>query len=114
VILKGGEIALEYGMQSGPGRRREGYSTTKSIVATLVGAALHAGAIGSLDVCCDFYVPLRGSACEGVTVRNLICFCSEWPGTRMATAGKPGAWSWPRRAGSQAAISPEACRAQPQ
>jgi len=78
LILKGGEIALErYGMESGPGRRREGYSTTKSIVATLVGAALHDGAIGSLDDCCDLYVPrLRGSAYEGVTVRNLMRMCS--------------------------------------
>ena len=78
LILKGGEIALErYGMESGPGRRREGYSTTKSIVATLVGAALHDGAIGSLDDCCDLYVPrLRGSAYEGVTVRNVMRMCS--------------------------------------
>ncbi|QIG94811.1 MULTISPECIES: serine hydrolase [unclassified Bradyrhizobium] len=78
LILKGGEIALErYGMESGPGRRREGYSTTKSIVATLVGAALHDGAIGSLDDCCDLYLPrLRSSAYEGVTVRNVMRMCS--------------------------------------
>jgi len=78
LILKGGEIALErYGMESGPGRRRAGYSTTKSIVATLVGAALRDGAIGSLDDCCELYVPrLRGSAYEGVTVRNVMRMCS--------------------------------------
>src|ERR1700754_1475648 len=78
LILKGGEIALErYGMESGPGRRREGFSTAKSIVATLVGAALHDGAIGSLDDPSEQYLPrLRGSAYEGVTIRNLLRMCS--------------------------------------
>ncbi len=78
LILKDGEIALErYGMESGPGRRREGYSTTKSIVSTLVGAALHDGAIGSLDDGCELYVPqLSGSAYEGVTICNLMRMCS--------------------------------------
>jgi CubicO group peptidase (beta-lactamase class C family) len=78
LILKGGEIALErYRVGSGPERRRTGYSTAKSITATLVGAALHHGAIGSLDDCCDLYVPrLRGSAYEGITVRNLMRMCS--------------------------------------
>src|SRR5690242_21910705 len=78
LILKDGEIALErYGMEGGPGRRREGYSTTKSIVSTLVGAALHDGAIRSLDDGCDLYVPRLGdSAYQGVTVRNLMRMCS--------------------------------------
>jgi len=54
LILKGGEIALErYGMGSGPERRWTSYSTAKSITATLVGAALHDGAIGSLDDRCE-------------------------------------------------------------
>jgi CubicO group peptidase (beta-lactamase class C family) len=78
LILKGGEIALErYGMGSGPENRRTSYSTAKSITATLVGAALHDGAIGSLDDRCDLYLPrLRGSAYEGVTVRNVLRMCS--------------------------------------
>ena len=78
LILKGGEIALErYGMGSGPESRRTSYSTAKSMTSTLVGAALHDGAIGSLDDRCDLYVPrLRGSAYEGVTVRNVMRMCS--------------------------------------
>jgi CubicO group peptidase (beta-lactamase class C family) len=63
LILKDGEIALErYGMGSGPESHRTGYSTAKSMTSTLVGAALHDGAIGSLDDRCDLYLPrLRGS-----------------------------------------------------
>src|SRR5262245_4407932 len=78
LILKGGEIALErYGMGSSPERLQTSYSTAKSITATLVGAALHDGAIGSLDDRCDLYLPrLRGSAYEGVTVRNVLRMCS--------------------------------------
>jgi CubicO group peptidase (beta-lactamase class C family) len=78
LILKDGEIALErYGMGRGPKSRRTGYSTAKSITSTLVGAALHDGAIGSLDDRCEVYLPrLRGSAYEGVTVRNVMRMCS--------------------------------------
>jgi CubicO group peptidase (beta-lactamase class C family) len=78
LVLKHGEIALErYGMGSGPERRRTSYSVAKSMTSTLVGAALHDGAIGSLDDRCDLYLPrLRGSAYEGVTVRNVLRMCS--------------------------------------
>lgn len=78
LILKHGEIALErYGMGNGPESRWTNFSTTKSIVATLVGAALHDGAIGSLDDACEQYLPrMCGSAYEGVTLRNLLRMCS--------------------------------------
>jgi CubicO group peptidase (beta-lactamase class C family) len=78
LILKDGEIALErYGMGGGPESRPTSYSTAKSITSTLVGAALHDGAIDSLDDRCDLYLPrLRGSAYEGVTVRNVLRMCS--------------------------------------
>ena len=78
LILKHGEIALErYGMGNGPESRSTSFSTAKSITATLVGAALHDGAIGSLDDACEQYLPrLRGSAYEGVTIRNLLRMCS--------------------------------------
>ena len=78
LILKDGEIALErYGMGNGPESRWASFSTAKSMTATLVGAALHDGAIGSLDDRCDLYLPrLRGSAYEGVTIRNVMRMCS--------------------------------------
>ncbi len=74
LLLKNGEIALErYGMGNGPDSRWASFSTAKSMTATLVGAALHDGAIGSLDDPCERYLPrLRGSAYEGVMVRNLL------------------------------------------
>lgn len=74
LILKHGEIALErYGMGNSPESRWTSCSTAKSITATLVGAALHDGAIGSLDDRCEQYLPrLRGSAYDGVTIRNLL------------------------------------------
>jgi CubicO group peptidase (beta-lactamase class C family) len=78
LFLKGGEIALErYGMGSGPESRLTSYSTAKSMTSSLVGAALHDGAIGSLDDRCDLYLPqLRGSAYEGVTIRDVMRMCS--------------------------------------
>ncbi len=78
LILKHGEIALErYGMGNGPESRWTSFSTAKSMTATLIGAALHDGAIGSLDDRCDLYLPrLGGSAYEGVTVRNILRMCS--------------------------------------
>lgn len=78
LILKHGEIALErYGMGNGPESRWTSFATANSITATLVGAALHDGAIGSLDDACEQYLPrLCGSAYEGVTIRNLLRMCS--------------------------------------
>jgi len=78
LILKRGEIALErHGIGSGPESLRTSYSTAKSMTSTLVGAALHDGAIGNLDDRCDLYLPrLRGSAYEGVTIRNAMRMCS--------------------------------------
>jgi CubicO group peptidase (beta-lactamase class C family) len=78
LLLKRGEIALErYGIGSGPESLRTSYSAAKSITSTLVGAALYDGTIGSLDDRCDRYLPrLRGSAYEGVTIRNVMRMCS--------------------------------------
>jgi CubicO group peptidase (beta-lactamase class C family) len=74
LVLKHGEIALErYGMGNGPESRWTSFSTAKSMTATLAGAALHDGAIASLDDPCEAYAPrLRGSAYEGVTIRNVL------------------------------------------
>ncbi|WP_293676294.1 serine hydrolase [uncultured Phenylobacterium sp.] len=78
LILKDGEIALErYGLGHGPLSRWVSFSTAKSVTATLVGAAIHDGAIGSLHDRCDRYLSrLGGSAYEGVTLRNVLRMCS--------------------------------------
>ena len=78
LILKNGEIALERdGLGNGAESRWASFSTAKSMTATLVGAALHDGAIASLDDPCDLYLPrLCGSAYAGVTIRNALRMCS--------------------------------------
>ena len=84
LILKHGEIALErYGMGNGPESRWTSMSTAKSITATLVGAALHDGAIGSLD-------DAASNTCRGCAARPtrasrsaISCGCAPaWPGAR--------------------------------
>jgi CubicO group peptidase (beta-lactamase class C family) len=90
LILKDGEVALErYGIGRGPERCWTSYSTAKSMPSTLVGAALHDGAIRSLDDRCENYLPrVRGSAYEGVTLRNVMRMCSgvAWNETDDAQA----------------------------
>lgn len=78
LMLKNGQIALErYGMGNGPDTFWPSFSIAKSMTATLVGAALHEGAIRSLDDACDAYLPqLTGSAYETVTLRNLLRMAS--------------------------------------
>lgn len=108
LVLKRGEVALErYGMGNGPQSRWTSFSTAKSMTSTLAGAALHDGAIRSLDDPAARYLPiLKGSAYEDVTVRNALRMCSgvAWKeeydpngasdivrlGAAMA-AGRPGA-----------------------
>jgi CubicO group peptidase (beta-lactamase class C family) len=108
LILKGGEIALErYGMGNVPESLWTGFGTATSITGTLVGAALHDGAIDSLDDACDFYLPqLLGSGYEGVTIRNALRMCSgvAWREENV-TDGRSdvrrlGRAIWSRRAGS--------------
>jgi CubicO group peptidase (beta-lactamase class C family) len=78
LILKNGQIALErYGMGNGPESRWTSFAVAGAMTSTLAGAALHAGAIRSLDDPCDLYLPqLRGSAYDGVTIRNVLRMCS--------------------------------------
>src|SRR5215475_2564687 len=122
LILKDGEIALDrYGMGSGPESRRMSFSTAKSMTSTLIGAALHDGASGSLDDHCDLYLPpLRGSAYEGVTVRNVMRMYSgvergrRRTVRRRAPAQGPGETAARLRPGSvqPAARSAARCRLQ--
>jgi CubicO group peptidase (beta-lactamase class C family) len=122
LILKRGEIALErYGMGNGPESRWTSFSTAKSMTATLTGAALHDGAIGSLDDPCDLYVPrLRGSAYEGVTIRNVLRMCSgvAWREEKDADGRSEvyrlGRAMWSRRPGAILDLMCNLPRAHPQ
>jgi len=78
LVLHDGGIAKEwYGMGNTPETRWMSMSVAKSITSTLVGAALHEGAIGSVDESVTRYVKaLAGSAYEGVTIRDVLQMAS--------------------------------------
>jgi CubicO group peptidase (beta-lactamase class C family) len=85
LVLKNGEIVLEdYELGAGPETRWTSFSMAKSVVSTMIGAALKDGAITSLDDPVTKYVPaLKGGAYEDVTVRNVIQMASgvKWDET---------------------------------
>jgi CubicO group peptidase (beta-lactamase class C family) len=74
LVLQDGKIRLE--RYSGPQTRNtrwNSFSVAKSITSTLVGAAMKDGFIKSLDDSVTKYIKgLRGSAYDGVTVRQLL------------------------------------------
>lgn len=78
LVIKDGAIALErYGLGLRDTDRWSTMSTIKSMTAMLVGAAVHDGAIGSIDDDVTRYLPeMRGSAYEGVTLRHLMTMSS--------------------------------------
>jgi CubicO group peptidase (beta-lactamase class C family) len=106
LVLKDGEIAFEdYELGIGPDTRWISFSMAKSIASTLVGVALADGSITSLDDPVVRYVPeLKGSAYDGVTVRQILTMSSgvRWDETytdpksdrrkvlELQIAGKPG------------------------
>jgi CubicO group peptidase (beta-lactamase class C family) len=106
LVLKGGEIAFEdYELGMSPETQWISFSMAKSITSTLVGAALVDGAISSLDDSVVRYVPpLKGSAYDGVSVRQILTMSSgvRWDETytdpksdrrkvlEIQLAGKPG------------------------
>ena len=78
LVLQDGRIRLErYAAPDGPATRWNSFSVAKSITSTLVGAAMKDGFIRSLDDDVTRYIKaLRGSAYEGVTVRQLLTMTS--------------------------------------
>lgn len=78
LVLSDGRIALErYALGATPATRWMSMSMAKSITSTLIGIALHDGKIRSLDDSVTRYVPsLKGSAYDGVTVRNILMMAS--------------------------------------
>lgn len=78
LVLHNGRIRLErYGLGAVASTRWTGFSMTKAITDTLVGVALHAGKIRSLQDPMTHYLPeLRGTAYDGVTVRQVMTMTS--------------------------------------
>jgi CubicO group peptidase (beta-lactamase class C family) len=78
LVLKNGRIALErYRFGNTERTRWMSMSVAKSITSTLFGAALKQGHITALSDSVTRYVPaLRGSAYEGVTVRDILMMAS--------------------------------------
>ena len=97
LVLKDGKVLLEkYGLGRKPEDRWTSFSVAKSVTSTLVGAAIQDGKIKGLEDVVTNYVPeLKGSAYEGVTVRQLLMMSSgvKWnedytdPNSDVARAG---------------------------
>lgn len=82
VILQDGKIRLEeYRMDFGKDDRWTSFSVAKSLVSTMVGAAIKDGFIKSIDDPLTDYIPeLKGSGYDGVTVEQLLTMTSgvQW------------------------------------
>jgi len=78
LVLKDGKIAFEnYQLGNNEKTRWMSMSVVKSMTATLVGAAIKDGHIKSIDDPITIYLPqLKGSAYDGVSVRNLLQMAS--------------------------------------
>jgi CubicO group peptidase (beta-lactamase class C family) len=74
LILKDGRIVYErYRLGTDETSRWYSYSVGKSVVSTLVGAAIRQGHIGSVEDPVTDYLPiLKGSAYDGTTIRHLL------------------------------------------
>ncbi len=78
VIVQDGKIRVErYGLGFSAAGRWTSFSVAKSFTSTLVGAAIQDGYIKSLDDTVSRYISdLRGSAYDGVSIRQLLMMTS--------------------------------------
>ncbi len=78
IVVHDGKIVLErYGLGDNEHDRWTSFSVGKSITSTLVGAAIKDGYISGLDAEVTKYIPaLKGSAYDGVTIRDLLTMTS--------------------------------------
>jgi CubicO group peptidase (beta-lactamase class C family) len=98
IVLEDGKVVLErYGLGRTAQDRWTSFSVAKSVTSTLVGAAIRDGRIKGLDAPVTDYIPeLKGSAYDGVTVRQLLTMTSgvKWnedyadPKSDVAQAGQ--------------------------
>lgn len=78
LVLREGRIIHEaYFQDTRPEDRRISWSVAKSFLSAIFGIAVGKGNIKSLDETVDTYVPsLKGTAYEGVTIRNVLMMSS--------------------------------------
>ncbi|MEM1379545.1 MAG: serine hydrolase [Pseudomonadota bacterium] len=78
VVLHKGKIRTErYGLEFDATERWTSFSVAKSLTSTLVGAAIQDGSIASIDdPVTDYIEGLRGSAYEGVSIRQVLTMTS--------------------------------------
>lgn len=78
LVLQDGKVRLSrFSSPLTPGRHWAGFSLTKSITSTLYAIALRDHAIRSLDDSVAAYIPeMKGTAYEGVTIRQLLTMSS--------------------------------------
>lgn len=78
LILQDGKVRLErYALGQTANSRWTSWSVAKSVTQLLVGAAIKDGYISSIDAQVTAYIPqLRGTAYDGVTVRQMLTMTS--------------------------------------
>jgi CubicO group peptidase (beta-lactamase class C family) len=78
LVIQHGKVLLErYGLGQSAHDRWTSFSVGKSVTSTLIGAAIKDGAIKGLDAPIIDYIPtLKGSAYDGVSVRQLLTMTS--------------------------------------
>ncbi len=78
LVLQDGKVRLEsYALGADRSTRWTSFSMTKSVTSTLVGIALRDGSIHGVDDPVTQYLPeMRGSAYDGVTIRQLLTMTS--------------------------------------
>ena len=97
LVLKDGKVLLErYGMGRKPSDRWTSFSVAKSVTSILAGAAIQDGRLKLSDLVITHIPELKGSAYDGVSVRNLMTMSSgvKWnedyadPTSDIALAGR--------------------------
>ena len=78
LVIENGEVLMErYALGRKASDRWDGFSVAKSVTSTLLGAAIKDGYVKSLDDPVTTYLPeMRGSAYDGVTIRQLLTMTS--------------------------------------
>ena len=89
VVMHDGKVVQEtYRNGSGPATPFIGYSMSKSVIAMLIGIAIHEGHIKSVDDRIVQYLPeLKGTGYDEVTLRNLLMMRSGTDWKEIYTPG---------------------------